>query len=63
MKNKPLADDEIELEYLLSLEVARAVLAHYFKEKKYAKKKRIEDKLNIVADFPVWLEKEITKLQ
>lgn len=55
--------DELELEYQLSLEVARAVLAHYLKETNYTKKKRIEDKLDIVADFPVWLEKEITKLQ
>lgn len=56
-------ESTIELEYALSLEVARAVLAHYLKKTKYTKKKRIEDKLDIVADFPVWLDKELTKLQ
>ena len=52
-KKKPLADDEIELEYLLSLEVARAVLAHYKKKSKNT----------LLVSFEGWIEKEITKLQ
>jgi hypothetical protein len=28
------------------------------KDTKYTKKERIEDKLDIVADFPVWLDME-----
>ena len=51
-------EDTMELEYALSLQVARAVLRHYLKETKYLKKK-LDEKLNIVADFPVWLEKEL----
>lgn len=44
---------EIELEYLLSLEVARAVLKHYKKKSKNT----------LLVSFEGWIEKELTKLQ
>lgn len=43
---------EIELEYQLSLEVARAVLAHYKKKSKNT----------LLVSFEGWIEKEIKKL-
>ena len=49
---------EIDLEYQLSLEVASAVLGHYFKKTKWFKQSP-EKKKDILMRFPLWLEKEI----
>lgn len=46
-------EDTIELEYQLSLEVARAVLAKYKKKSKNT----------LLVSFEGWLEKELKKLQ
>lgn len=46
-------EDTIELEYYLSLEVARAVLKHYKKKSKNT----------LLVSFEGWIEKELTKLQ
>jgi hypothetical protein len=49
---------EIDLEYQLSLEVAAAVLGHYFKKTKWFKATPAKKK-DILLQFPLWLEKEI----
>ena len=55
-------EDTMELEYALSLMVARAVFDHYLKETKYLKKNPAQKK-DIIMQFPVWVAKEIEAVE
>jgi hypothetical protein len=61
LKQKLVEEEQettIDLEYQLSLEVAAAVLGHYFKKTKWFKATPAKKK-DILLQFPLWLEKEI----
>lgn len=54
--------EDIEIEYLLSLEVTAAIIGRYCKKVKFFKQSKDKQRELMIA-FPQWVHDEITKLR